>query len=383
MGRRSLAKPLPDESIDSFVLRSSRLGCASPKLLDTLAKDPRVRINPYGKSAAHRAVWHAGYLDGLSADEKDALSYANLYRPFSRPRSQLRTGSPSPFSYEYVTKIDVGEIRDGFAQCPFCTQEDIAKLGFSYWRRSRQVNCNRFCLRHNCWTVSACPACGTPFLNNELPELQCSNCFTDYTAALVGKAHIPDDVQPFAQLSVAATGLLSGRIKQPLDLGRIHAIIEDTVKCRTPGCFNNVARSIRHRLGDTFLKQICMHPAEKPNYGWPATYLARAWHRSNPTIELLLFATFGDAARLDRLWSGNIGENEDESRQPAIHLDNDYLRVLYHSRTWGDAYSVLQREPSAARHHFKCYPGLRKRIQRFRKMRAERTRRSPFRTASS
>ncbi|MEB0311785.1 hypothetical protein QN382_21180, partial [Pseudomonas sp. 10B1] len=58
------------------------------------------------------------------------------------------------------TCFDSIRIESGF--CPVCVQEDVKRLGFSFWRRA---HCSelKVCAEHNVVLVKRCPACGRRF----------------------------------------------------------------------------------------------------------------------------------------------------------------------------------------------------------------------------
>lgn len=64
---------------------------------------------------------------------------------------------------EYISnghRYDYNREPDSF--CPKCVSEDLATLGFSYWRRLPRSDI-KVCAKHNVFLVSKCPVCAKPF----------------------------------------------------------------------------------------------------------------------------------------------------------------------------------------------------------------------------
>ncbi len=61
-------------------------------------------------------------------------------------------------------RLGSGKIEAAF--CPICVQEDIKKLGFTFWRRAHCSELN-VCAEHNVILVKRCPACGLGFFYDE------------------------------------------------------------------------------------------------------------------------------------------------------------------------------------------------------------------------
>lgn len=79
---------------------------------------------------------------------------------------------PSDISYsqgEYVFQTRLTEFeKKQYKYCPQCCREDIAKIGFPYWRRSHQLEIG-VCGRHNVKLISSCPHCDKSFTSFHKP----------------------------------------------------------------------------------------------------------------------------------------------------------------------------------------------------------------------
>lgn len=353
---------LPDETIDCFLLRFERLQGFPTTTLATLARDPRVRINPFGQSSGHKRTWGSIALAGFDDDRKIDLSMARLFQPVS-----FLGGVPRP--HEHMSYKDAREIRTTPAHCVCCTKEDLS-CGYSYWRRQFQVRANIYCLEHGFTVLSGCPSCGVAFSNDHLPGLSCSSCGASLMVDTVFEPETPAARVVFHRIARATTGLLSGKLTGALDLDRIRARANSMVSCRTSGHYNNVARYICERVGRRTLAAIGLDPGEPPQLGWPAVYLSGRFGRSSPSIELMLFGVFGETDRIQEYWC-RTERAQAEFELFAWHLlDGRFLRCLYHSADWPQASLRVQRSLDTTQKVYQNYPGLTERIGRFRKRRA-------------
>jgi hypothetical protein len=286
---------------------------------------------------------------------------ARLFQPVS-----IRGGVP--LSYRHMSYTDVREIRATPAHCVCCTEEDLS-CGHSYWRRQLQVRANIYCLKHGFTVLSGCPCCGVAFSNDHLPALSCLNCGASLMVDTVFEPETPAARVVFHRIARATAGLLSGQLPGLLDLDRIRARVSGSVYCRTAGNYNNVARRIRETVGRRTLAAIGLDPDQPPQLGWPAIYLNGTFGRVSPSLELILFGVFGETDKMREYWcrTDNAGLGTGHA---AWHLlDRRFLRALYHSARWPEAFQFLQLSDDTARRVYLNYPGLRGRIETFRRRR--------------
>lgn len=70
----------------------------------------------------------------------------------------------------------VGASWDGESYCPTCAREDVARLGFSYWRRSLEL-APKICPKHNVILIDRCPHCLQTFCSEgHGPEVLWATC---------------------------------------------------------------------------------------------------------------------------------------------------------------------------------------------------------------
>ena len=374
--------PLPDESIESFLVRSSRLAHVAGTGGFSAASIPSIRIDPFGRSSRQRAVWRSETLEHLESSEREALSYYDFFKPFIEAKLPFGANDKEVakvlFRGDGVPKYCAEELKNDPAHCVRCTEEDVENRGYSYWRRKHQLRCNRLCLKHRAWTMSACPNCLSPFRFDCLPALECPRCSND----LRDSEHLLGDggqcMEIFARVAHCVDLIFDGQIRNSLHLERFGMHVQSVVPCRTAGAFNNVARRLRQEVGEDLLRELHIHPAVRPFFGWPASYLSGQWTDARPTFELVLFSTLGIGLREDDYWLRN-----DESTQRNRHgefgvLDYKFLRAMYRSRSWSDAADRLSMSREYASKAYGTYPGLKTRIESFRKLRQAGHRSRPY-----
>lgn len=143
-----------DESLRSFIARNLFLNWSGPqaKVLDRLSKSV---VTSYDvKIIAAAMGWFGCY--GFNR----LLHYHTFY-----PRlSVFKRRQDISYSHtEYLTfshHLESDRISASF--CPECVKEDLAALGYSYWRRVPRWDI-KVCAKHNIYLVDRCPFCGVPF----------------------------------------------------------------------------------------------------------------------------------------------------------------------------------------------------------------------------
>lgn len=80
-------------------------------------------------------------------------------------------------NYNSVARATVvGASWDGERYCPKCAQEDVVRLGFSYWRRSLE-HAPKICPKHNVVLIDRCPHCLQKFCSEgHGPEVLWAKC---------------------------------------------------------------------------------------------------------------------------------------------------------------------------------------------------------------
>jgi hypothetical protein len=267
---------------------------------------------------------------------------------------------------------DVREIRTTPAHCVCCTEEDLSG-GYSYWRRQFQIRANIYCLKHGFTVLSGCPCCGVAFSNDHLPGLRCRHCDASLMVDSSFEPETPAARVVFHRIARAAAGLLSGHLSGLLDLDRIRARVNSSVRCRIAGNYNNVARRISEAVGRRTLAAIGLDPYSPPQLGWPAIYLNGRFGRCSPSIELMLFGVFGETAKIQEYWCRTDRAQAESEPFSWNMLNGRFLRAIYHSADWSQVSVNLQRSCSRTREVYGNYPGLKERVDNFRSRRRARS----------
>ena len=355
-------KPLPDELIDSFILRFERLTGHRSRALSHLDRNAALRTSPFGSAGGRSNVWDAGATLDLSRREKVRLSMLELYVPASANRCEISTR-------ELGRSFDLWELKESLAHCYLCTSEDIERYGYSYWRRQPQVRCNTYCFRHGFTILDRCQLCGARFRNDALPAIMCRVCRSPLDATVEAKSMSDSESYVFERIARSVEGLLSGLFGGSLRLDLLQEEVRSAVKCRTPNSYNNVAHQICKFVGLDRLRALGLDPTTKPMFGWPAIYLDGGWGQTSSTLESVLVSVFGDSQSLDRYW-GSSTDSQKHGRGKPYLLDRAFLRALYNSSSWGEAHDRLGLSSMHVRRMVAPYPGLKRRIELFRKRRA-------------
>jgi len=354
--------PLPDELIDSYIIRAESLGGYKTKALDSLSRNRLLRLNPFVRAGGSDTVWNSPLFDGFCDSQKVNLSMLRLFLPKAENEER-------PRSWFLKSHADAEELRPSLAHCVLCTQIDIAERGYSYWRRQPQVRCNQYCSKHGFMIVDACSVCGVPLRNDQLPETHCAVCESSLIPDSGSTRRTATEKLIFQRISVATDYLLSDLRSGHFDITPILKTTELSVPSRTPGYFNNVARFICNRIARDRLRQLTLDPFERPTFGWPSVYLSGHWPRKSPNLELFLYGVFGDVSDADQYWKlPMLDERKLFSGQPHL-LDIDVLRRLYKASSWADGYSQQDKCSNQIRRMIAPYPGLKQRIEAFRRRR--------------
>jgi hypothetical protein len=357
-----IPKALPDELIDSYILRFERLTGHRSKALADLQRNAALRTSPFRPVGGRGNVWEGDATLDLSRQEKIRLSMLELYAPAAATQNDAS-------GREFDKSYHLWELKENLAHCYMCTAEDTDRFGYSYWRRQPQVRCNIYCPKHGFTIVDRCNHCGACFNNDTLPAVECRVCKNALGATIDPKSILNSESDVFDRISRCVDGLLSGSFRGTLRLNLLQSEVRSTVKCRTPNSFNNVAHQICQLVSLERLRDLDLDPSRKPMFGWPAIYLSGGWGQSSSTLESVLVSVFGESQSLDGYW-GSSTDSQKHGRGKPYLLDRAFLRALYTSSSWGEANDRLCLSSMHVRKMVAPYPGLKRRIEAFRKRRS-------------
>ena len=372
MSEAPLPVPLPDETLVSFVVRGERLQGLRPHMSQYALENRRIWATPYGQNHHHRKVWSFVRSLGVSTSESESLSFLPFFQAFEVVGYTRRPCRRRRLAYERVTKRHLSDLKERLSICPRCVQSDHQRLGFSYWRRAHQVRCTELCSEHLCMLIEECPFCKRPLPELKLPRPLCTLCGCSLAEAC-GDLNLSNaSTNALTRIAVATRMIMAGEIRRSLNLERIRRDVRQGVPCRVQGLFNNVARLALERYGHGRLDRIGMHPCNPPTYGWPAIYLGGRWPNPCATIELLLFGLFGSTEDTHGYWSGPDVRLEVKRHVPAMQLNVDFLRHMYRSDSWCEAYESAGLSNNHGSRVCSAYPGLKGRVDAFRLRRTNR-----------
>lgn len=362
--------PLSDETIDSFLMRLAACNGHPPPNIQYLKK-----TNAAWKSGA-RPDLRKFVVPGLGGERRmleNALTQSSSFAPFFRPfleRPRLSwdqcASEESDLGYEYCPTIFRFAIRTTPALCPVCTTEDFRQFGLSYWRRNHQIVCNRICNQHRVFLITGCSQCGEAFQRDQLPAETCLDCDQNLVSNALPVNSSSTSDRAFLRIAKCVSDIFDGTITQSLSVEKLASIVESTIVCRTPRFYNNAARQITSTIGQDILSELNLHPGKPPNFGWPAKYLNRSWRYIDPMMELILFGVFGDQLSIDQAWRRG---DDAWIRKRADHwrsLDLSILKVTYKADSYEAAAESIGAGEFYLRTTLRSYPGLVKRIGRFR-----------------
>lgn len=365
--------PLPDESVESFLVRSKLLNQTSEYLGSVPTITASARIDPCGRSIVQEKIWQLPALVQLNEEDRIALSYHDFFKPFIEAKKPFGDSGDSArrilFRGGGVPKYCAEEIKVAPAFCPQCTATDIEQRGYSYWRRMHQIRCNLVCAVHRSWLLLACPYCEQPFLFGQLPSQRCRCCGQSLFKTDSGSGYDEAMADVFFRVALCIELIFSGGIQRSLDIEKMGKHIHSKVPSRIPNTFNNVARRVCNTVDESVLCTLGVHPSVRPNFGWPATYLSGRWYETRPTFDLLLFGVFGYGLHIDEYWCRERPQKMDGRSFQQGKLDYEFLRRLYRAKNWSAAAESMSISLSHASKVYGSYPGLKSRVDGFRKRR--------------
>jgi len=151
----------PDESLRSYVERNLYLQLHNPDL--DFLKEPFFRYYCWGgrqvKILARIMGWHGCY--GFNK-----MLHLHTFFPFTSVLKSQKNLSYSGSNFIYDSyKVD--SLADKRSYCPLCVNEDIKRIGYSYWRRLHPRI--KVCAKHNINLLTNCQFCEKPFSRDGHP----------------------------------------------------------------------------------------------------------------------------------------------------------------------------------------------------------------------
>lgn len=143
-----------DESLRSFTARNIFLNWSDPDIKD-LDRISKFSIRSYEVKAL------AATMGWLGCFGFNHLLHNHTFYP---RYSIFKSNQDISYSHsEYISSLHTYESNiEPAAFCPECVKEDLAVLGFSYWRRLFRSDI-KVCAKHNVYLVNKCPFCDKPF----------------------------------------------------------------------------------------------------------------------------------------------------------------------------------------------------------------------------
>lgn len=144
----------PEESVRSFVERNLFINGKH-------SSDDAFRMFPKSCPSTADLLKISGLLGWSGCQGFNRLLHGHTDYPIGAVFKNTQDISYS--SQEYIVSshcFGSDRIESGF--CPVCVQEDVQKMGFSFWRRA---HCSelKVCAKHNVMLVKHCPVCGLRF----------------------------------------------------------------------------------------------------------------------------------------------------------------------------------------------------------------------------
>lgn len=143
----------PEESLRSFIERNFYVNRYSP-LIAELKKESNFSVSTSTTKEIGKA------LGLLGCYGFNRLLHNHTYYPRSAFLHEDKDISYSGQEYLASRHFDVAKAPSLF--CPECVRDDIAYLGFSYWRRVHHPDIT-VCATHNVYLEAQCPFCLMPF----------------------------------------------------------------------------------------------------------------------------------------------------------------------------------------------------------------------------
>ncbi|MFQ6575319.1 TniQ family protein [Pseudomonas sp. UM16] len=143
-----------DESLLSFVARNIYVNRYDPEVKE-LCRLANIALTSHGvKLIASAMGWPGCFGFNRLLHEHTYFPRYSLFKNIQDNSYSHREYISVGHRYEYN--------REPASYCPECVNEDLATLGFSYWRRVYRSDIN-VCAKHNVLLVSKCPVCDKPF----------------------------------------------------------------------------------------------------------------------------------------------------------------------------------------------------------------------------
>ncbi len=143
----------PEESLRSFIARNFYVNRYS-HLVAELKKDSNFAVSNYEIKKIGKAM---GWLGCYGFNR---LLHNHTYYPRKAFIHEDEDLSYSEWAYIHSGTYELAATPSTF--CPECVRDDIASLGFSYWRREHHPGIT-VCAIHNVYLEAKCPFCLMPF----------------------------------------------------------------------------------------------------------------------------------------------------------------------------------------------------------------------------
>lgn len=143
----------PEESLRSFIARNFYVNRYSP-LIAELKKNSNFAVSNYEIKKICKAM------DWLGCYGFNRLLHNHTYHPRKAFLHEDEDLSYSERAYTHSGMYELAATPSLF--CPECVRDDIASLGFSYWRRKHHPGIT-VCAEHNVYLEAKCPFCLMPF----------------------------------------------------------------------------------------------------------------------------------------------------------------------------------------------------------------------------
>lgn len=143
----------PEESLRSFIARNFYVNRYSP-LIAELKKDSNFAVSNYEIKKIGKAM---GWLGCYGFNR---LLHNHTYYPSKAFLHKDEDLSYSEWAYIHSGTYELAATPSLF--CPECVRDDVASLGFSYWRRKHHPGIT-VCAEHNVHLEAKCPFCLMPF----------------------------------------------------------------------------------------------------------------------------------------------------------------------------------------------------------------------------
>ena len=231
----------------------------------------------------------SGYKFKRGAHEDHSLRA--LAKPFRSDTEYTRpkhTIAPRDLNHYQFRGIGQTRFKQHPEFCPKCVEEDLERIGFSYWRRSPQVVGSNFCPIHKTGFIDQCVSCGTVNSIHRLPDLQCRKC----GVTLFSSNNFEESQKTHIQLAFARAveRIYAGDIAGPLDSARVRDLFNTLKPNPKPPLGAEFSRYIEHTAGEDYLNELGLTYLQSERFAWPTLFYSDAFVIANASHHLLVNA---------------------------------------------------------------------------------------------